>query len=95
MRAAGDIDAVAAGANHAAGCCRAGFAQRDGGVDAHAFARQFGLGDWPRVEGANLARQHGGRLVPVEPGFGLVQLVRVRGAVLGLRGGLRVQAGTQ
>ena len=39
------------------------------------------------VEGAQLARQHGGRLGPVEPGLGLVDLAGVGDAGLGLHHG--------
>ncbi len=56
--AAGDVDAVAAGAQHACPARRAcACVQRDRAVDAQALAGELRLGHRPRIEGAHLVGQ--------------------------------------
>ena len=57
------------------------FIDGDRAVDAYALAVQLRFGHRPRIERAHLVRQHRRRLRPVQPGLGLVDLVRVGDAL--------------
>ncbi len=60
--AAGDVDAFATREQQAAGRSRVCERQCDRVVDADALAGELGLGDRPRIECADPACQHIGRL---------------------------------